>query len=183
MRYVLAVAGIVMGLAGGVLAATNAPAVARKSLFLVQPVAGDLVAVAQMAPAGLMVDDGAVVALGGAVKAESAASVTGLGSAVAGTNGLVVAGLSPAGRVMADFVREIHRQQGVEDDAAFLGDVDVWRGGPLGEIITQAMVARRAGDQDAYERLLARYWAEYGAVMERRRALGKTGTQRPIPGR
>jgi hypothetical protein len=112
-----------------------------------------------------------------------AASVPGLEQAVAGTNGLVVAGLSPAGRVMVDFVREIHGQQGVENDVAFLVDVDVWRGGPLGEIVMQAMQARRRGDEDAYQAFLARYWVEYGAAMERRRVLGKTGTQRPVPGR
>jgi hypothetical protein len=182
-----------MVLASGVLAGTNlparvdnntnAPAAARKPMLLAQPVTGDLVAVAQMAPAGSVVDDGAAGALGRVVQVDGAASVTGLGRVVAGTNGLVVAGLSPAGCVMAAQVREIHGQQGVEDDAAFLGDVDVWRGGPLGEIVTQAMQARRAGDEDAYQALLARYWEEYGAAMDRRRGLGKTGTQRPVPGR
>jgi hypothetical protein len=84
---------------------------------------------------------------------------------------------------MADFVQEINHQQGVEDDAAFLGDVDVWRQGPLGEIVTQAMQARRRGDEEAYQALLARYWGEYSAAIERRRLLGKTGTQRPVLGR
>jgi hypothetical protein len=182
MRYFLTVTGIVMGLASGVLAATNlparvdnntnAPAAARKPLFLAQPVAGDLAVVARMAPAGAVVDDGAVGALGGAVKAEGAASVTGLGRVFAGTNGLVVAGLSPAGRVMAEFVREIHGQQGVEDDAAFLGDVDVWRGGPLGEIVTQAIRARQAGDMVTYSNLVSRYWREYNVAIQRRAALG-----------
>jgi hypothetical protein len=178
MRYFLTAVVVAMGLVRGVLAATNlparvdnntnAPAAARKPMFLVQPVAGDLATVARMAPAGAVASDGTVGALGGAV---------------AGTNGLVVVGLSPVGRVLADFVREIHGQQGVENDVAFLADVDVWRGGPLGEIVTQAIQARRRGDEDAYQALLARYWVEYGAAIERRRVLGKTGTQRPVPGR
>jgi hypothetical protein len=193
MRHVLKAAMVVLVLVSGVLAGTNlparvdnntnAPAAARKPMLLAQPVAGDLAVVARMAPAGSVAGDGAVVALGGAVKAGGAASVPGLGRAVVGTNGLVVAGLSPAGYVMAAQVREINHQQGVEDDVAFLGDVDVWRGGPLGEIVTQAMLARRRGDEDAYQALLARYWVEYGAAMDRRRVLGKTGTQRPVPGR
>jgi hypothetical protein len=162
---------------------TNAPAAARKPMLLVQPVAGDLVVVARMAPAGAVASDGAVAALGGAVAGTNGLVVAGLGRAVARTNGLVVAGLSPAGRVMVDFVREIHGQQGIENDVAFLADVDVWRSGPLGEIGTQAMQARRRGDEDAYQALLARYWVEYGAAIERRRVLGKTGTQRPVPGR
>jgi hypothetical protein len=175
---------------------TNALAAARKPMHLVQPVV-QAAPVTQMASARVVVDE-AVVALGGALKTEGAASVPGLGrarldhedvmaqklgSATAAKNRVVVAGLSPVGRVMADFVREINHQQGVEDDAAFLGDVDVWRGGPLGEIITQAMQARRRGDDEAYQALLTRYWVEYGAAIERRRVLGKTGTQRPVSGR
>jgi hypothetical protein len=206
MRHYLTSAMVMFGLAGGVWAGTNlparvdnntnAPAAARKPMLLVQPVV-QAAPVTQMAPARLVVDE-AVFALGGTLKTEGAASVPGLGrarperddvvaqklgGATAAKNRVVVAGLSPAGRVMADFVREINHQQGVEDDAAFLGDVDVWRGGPLGEIITQAMQARRRGDDAACQALLARYWVEYGAVIERRRVLGKTGTQWSVPGR
>jgi hypothetical protein len=206
MRCFLTVAMVVLVLVSGGLAATNlparvhnntnAPAAARKPLHLVQPVV-QAAPVTQMAPARLVVDE-AVVALGGTFKTEGAASVPGLGharpelddvvaqklgGATAAKNRVVVAGLSPAGRVMADFVREINHQQGVEDDAAFLGDVDVWRQGPLGEIVTQAMQARRRGDEEAYQAFLARYWVEYGAAIERRRVLGKMGTQRPVPGR
>jgi hypothetical protein len=206
MRHFLTAAMVMLGLVSGVWAGTNlparvntntnAPAAARKPMLLAQPVV-QAAPVAQMAPARLVVDE-AVFAVGGAVKTEGAASVTGLwcarsehddvvaqklGGATAAKNRVVVAGLSPAGRVMADFVREINHQQGVEDDAAFLGDVDVWRGGPLGEIITQAMQARRRGDDAAHQAFLARYWVEYGAAIERRRVLGKTGTQRPVPGR
>jgi hypothetical protein len=182
---------------------TNAPAAVRKPMLLVQPVAGDLALVARMAPAGAVTRDGAVDvlapagsvardvavgALGGAFKAQDAAAVTGfgqvdkeegaavvtgLGRAVAGTNGLVVAGLVPAGRVMAEFVREIHGQQGVENDAAFLADVDVWRGGPLGEIVTRAIRARQAGDMATYSNLVSRYWREYNVAVQRRVALGK----------
>lgn len=169
-------------------AATNAPA--RKPIPLAGKVDGAIEAAAALAPVRRIeaeAGDVAVKTLGGAVglkgvevvaglsglaPAAGVEVVAGLASAAAASNRVVVTALPMATGVMVEAVRQIHAQQGMVDDAAFLGDGDVWRQGPLGEIITQALRARSAGDRERYEALVARYWKEYRSAQARRQALG-----------
>ena len=136
---------------------------------------------ARIGDGGWTPSDVAVLPLGASAKDSNVVVAAGLGEAVKDTNVAVVQGLSRVESiVMVDFVREMNRQYDVGDDVAFLADVDVWREGPLGEIITQALRAKRAGDVGAYSNLLVRYWTGYSVAVERRRVLGVSPTRRRI---
>lgn len=81
--------------------------------------------------------------------------------------------LTPAGGLSVAAVGGMAHSWGVGDDVAFMAERQVWRGGPLWEIAARAMEEKRRGDMAAYSNGVARYWAEYRLIMERRRLLGE----------
>ena len=54
----------------------------------------------------------------------------------------------------------------------FLTWLDIWSEGALGQLRTAAVEAAKRGDDAAYQRLAAQYWAGVAAATERRQVLG-----------
>ena len=52
-------------------------------------------------------------------------------------------------------------------------DIEIWSGGPLAALRNAALKAENQGDDTAFRSLEKRYWAGFGAAVERRRILGR----------
>lgn len=100
-------------------------------------------------------------------------AVDGLGLAAPDLKVAAAGRLTPAGGLSVAAVGGMAHVWSVGDELAFLAEREVWRGGPLWQTAARAMEDKRRGDMVSYSNGVARYWAEYRQIMERRRLLGE----------
>lgn len=64
-----------------------------------------------------------------------------------------------------------------DEDDALLPPVEIWAGGPLGELRRAAREAAAAGDAERYREVAARYWKGMETALERRRMAGESAAE------